>query len=163
MRRLDEARAAESEAPGLDSIEPARLRQLEFALTLPNVVSAYAGNYLDPALLAERLEGVRQSMLESEPELHHFQVLDSGAVVLIDTASAHNPAAILQAGARWCAAVFHRMDAALAWRFDRKRLANLLSPWREILIGEGLFEVLGLSGIDDTPSTDEDSHVLTSI
>ncbi len=162
MRRLDEARAAESEAPGIGSNEPARLQQLEFALTLPNIVSAYTGNYLDPVLLADRLESVRLSMLDSEPELHHFQVLDSGAVILVDTASAYNSGAVLEAGARWCAAVFHRMDAALAWRFDRKRLANLLGPWRETLIGEGLFEILGLSGVDDTPSTDDDSHVLTS-
>ncbi len=162
MRRLDEARAAEAETPDLDSNEPAHLEQLEFALTLPNIVSAYTGNYLDPALLADRLEGVRQSMLESEPELHHFQVLDSGAVILIDTDSARSPGAILEAGARWCAAVFHRMDAALAWRFDRKRLANLLSPWREILIREGLFKILGLADIDDSPSADDDSHVFSS-
>ncbi len=162
MRRLDEGRAAESKAADLDPNEPSRLQQLEFALTIPNIVSAYTGNYLDPALLANRLEGVRQSMMESEPNLMHFQVLDSGAVILVDTDSAHDPGRILKAGARWCAAFFHRMDAALAWRFDRKRLANLLSPWQETLIGEGLFETLGLSGIDSTPSSDEDSHVLTS-
>ena len=162
MRRLDEARAAEAEAPDLDSNEPVRLQQLEFALTLPNIISAYTGNYLDPALLADRLESVRQSMLDSEPELQYFKVLDSGAVILVDTDSAHDPGTILKAGARWCAAVFHRMDAALAWRFDRKRLAKLLSPWRETLIEEGLFGILGLSGIDDAPSTDDDSHVLAS-
>lgn len=162
MRRLDEARAAEESAPEVGSAEPASLQKLEYALTLLNVVSSYTGNYLDPALLAERLEGVRQNKLKSNPELGYFQVLDSGAVVLTDSASAHDSGAILEAAARWCAAFFHRMDAALIWRFDRKRLANLLGPWREMLVGEGLFETLGLSGIDGSPAADDDSHVMTS-
>ena len=162
MRRLDEARAAEAQAAEFGADPSAVLHQLEFALTLPNIVSAYTGNYLDPALLADRLESVRQSMLGSDPELAHFRVLESGAVQLTDVNSIHDAGAILKAGARWCATIFHRMDAALAWRFDRKRLANLLGPWRETLVEEGLFELLGLSGIDATQTTDDDSHVMAS-
>lgn len=162
MRRLDEARAAEAEAPDLRSDRSALLQQLEFALTLPNIVSAYTGNYLDPVLLADRLESVRQSMLDTEPDLKHFRVLESGAVLLTDIDSAHDAGAILKAGARWCDAIFHRMDAALAWRFDSKRLANLLGPWREALVEEGLFDILGLSGVVATQATDDDSHVMAS-
>lgn len=162
MRRLDEARAAEAQAAESGTDRTAILHQLEFALTLPNIVSAYTGNYLDPALLAERLESIRQSRLNSDPALEHFRVLESGAVQLTETVSIEDADAVLKAGARWCAAVFHRMDAALAWRFDRKRLANLLGPWRENLIEEGLYDLLGLSDIDTTPTTDDDSHVMAS-
>ncbi len=161
MRRLDEARA-EGTTPDFISDEPSRLQQLEFALTLINIVSSYTGNYLDSALLADRIEGVRQSMIESEPGLRYFRVLDSGAVVLVETDRDSDAGLILKAGTRWCAAFFQRMDAALAWRFDRKRLAHLLNPWFASLVSAGLLELLGLSEIDCASATDDDPHIMTS-
>ncbi len=163
MRRLDEERAGlvpESEESGVD--REAALEILEFSLFLLNVISSYTGNHLDPTLLARRLGEVREVMPEKPPGIDRFRILEDGAITLDDTENIDNADDLLKAAARWSAVFFHSMDSALAWRFDRRRLGRLLSPWKERLAEYGLTEILEPEDFDESGGIDEDSGILAS-
>ncbi len=160
MRRLDESRIAEIPGPDPSGEIDLDRARLELALTLLNVTSSYTGNYLEAKLLVNRLEEVRREVLESAPEADLFRVTAGGPIVIerdVDDAER-----CLRTAARWCGAFFERMDGALAWRFDRKRLAHILNPWKEMLEAEGLLEVFGVKEVADLGPDDDDSRLLAS-
>ncbi len=160
MRRLDEARLAEASGEFSIVETDAEDARLELALTLLNVTSSYTGNYLEEELLVARLEEVRRRVVESVPEAGLFRVNADGSVVLGDSVGEAERS--LRAAALWCVAFFERMDGALAWRFDRKRLAQILNPWKETLEAEGLLDIFGGDEALGLGSDDDDSRLLAS-
>ncbi len=163
MRRLDEGRLAggDEQTDETDRRAVEAAAALELALTLVNVASSYTANHLDSELLEPRLEEVRQSLVDSAPALAGFAVGDGGAVSLAAAADqdVHD---VLTAASRWVGAFFRCMDSALAWRFDGKRLAQLLAPWRDRLASENLLRELGISGLEGGEIEEDEGRVLSS-
>ncbi|MCD4750179.1 MAG: DUF4388 domain-containing protein [Thermoanaerobaculales bacterium] len=160
MRRQDEARVEETAGLNAGGDVERGEETLELALMLVNVVSSYTANYLDKALLQDRLEDVRQTMLSSEPVLERFRFTETGAVVFGDPAETGDPDDILAATVRWCSVFFQFMDAAVAWRFDRKRLFQLINPWREVLETRGVFGEFG--DLPEEESAEDEHYVMAS-
>jgi len=154
MRLLDEARAAGSE--GLDAtpdVAPGA-RELEIAVATLNCVASYAAHHVSEDILTERLESARAELATDHGSLGRFTVTPTGAVTLADVDADQGPD-VLEAAAVWITEFADRMDEALAWRFSRRRLAQLVAPWRDGLAEHGLLSTLG---IEDVEPADHEEH-----
>jgi len=154
MRLLDEARAAGDD--GIDGVPEADpgTRELEIALAALNCVASYAAHHVSEEILTERLESTRIELATAHPPLDRFTVTSTGSVELAGV-DAGDEAAVLEAAAAWIAAFVDRMDEALAWRFSRRRLAQLVAPWRDGFAEYGLLSTLA---IDDVEPADHEEH-----
>jgi Domain of unknown function (DUF4388) len=152
MRRRDEAMAQIPRMPLHAAIPdpppspPRRLLAVHRALTLTNVASSYALQFLEPALLARRLEECRQGLLLAHPELVVFQVSPEGAVAATaapaDDAEAE---ALVRATARWLARLFEQLERALPGRFSLERLRAVTEAVQDDLAVLGFYRELGLT------------------
>jgi predicted hydrocarbon binding protein len=154
MRLLDEARAA-----GTDDVDASRTpepgaRELEVALASLNCVASYAAHHVSEEILSERLRTSRAELDASYPQLSLFTVTSPGTVTLTEVPDGEEQQ-VVTAAAAWIAAFVDRMDEALAWRFSRRRLAQLVAPWRGLFAERGLLRVLG---IDDVEPADHEEH-----
>ena len=157
MRMLDEARAAGHD--GIDGIDGETAptpgtRELEIAVAALNCVASYAAHHVSEAILTERLTSARLALVADFPTLDRFTVTDTGAVHLVD-ADNGDETTVLEAAAAWIAGFVDRMDEALAWRFSRRRLAQLLAPWRD---GLAIHDLLPALGIEDVEPADHEEH-----
>lgn len=130
MRRLDESRVAVKDDIG----EVARSQTLDTALILLNTVIAYASNHMEVTLALCRLEAIREGLADEDGQLGGFRSGPAGEISL-------EPGWVLRGApedfagfvSTWILRFFAQMEEALAWRFTKKRLAGLFSPWKERL------------------------------
>ncbi len=158
MRLLDEARAAGHEGIGDGTAPAPGTRELEIAIAALNCVASYAAHHVSETILTERLASSRSALAAGHPTLDRFTVTDTGAVDLADVEDGDEPT-VLEAAAVWIAEFVDRMDEALAWRFSRRRLAQLLAPWRGGFAEHGLLPTLG---IEDVEPADHEEHEVRS-
>lgn len=150
MRRLDERRAAARD----DSQEVEKATTLDIALAMLNAAAAYASNHMEVELVVERLEAIRADLPDEAVLEDGIRFGDAGEVSLIPGWRLEIPPEDF-AGyvSTWVIRFFSQMEDALAWRFTRRRLAELFSPWRERM------ERLGFVGFgepcDDAPAPDD--------
>jgi predicted hydrocarbon binding protein/DNA-binding response OmpR family regulator len=146
MRRLDERRAATKE----DTDALTLAETLDTALALLNTVSTYACNHLEVSLVLERLTAIQSDLAESSAELAAIRLGDTGEVTLEPRWEFEIPPEDL-AGlvSTWIIRFFNQMDGALAWRFTKKRLVELFTPWHEGM------QRLGFVGLTE-PRPDDD-------
>lgn len=145
MRRLDERRAATKE----DIHAITRVETLESALTMLNTVSSYASNHMEVNLVIERLESIRDELLEESGQLGGLRLGAAGEVSLEPGWDLHGaPEDFAGYVSTWIIRFFSQMEVALAWRFSKKRLSELFSPW------QGRMEKLGFVGFLE-PKDDE--------
>lgn len=145
MRRLDERRAASRD----DIQESVKAETLDTALAMLNTVTAYAANHMEVELVIARLEAIRTELVIAADILDGIQFGSAGEVSL-------EPGWEFEAGpedfagfvSTWIIRFFVQMEEALAWRFTKKRLADLFRPWREKM------EPLGFVGFAE-PREDE--------
>jgi len=150
MRRLDERRAASKD----DTQSIVRMETLDVALALLNTVASYASNHMEVNLVLERLESIRDELLEESSQLGGIRLGPAGEVSLEpgwDFEGA--PEDFAGYVSTWIIRFFSKMEEALAWRFTGRRLADLFSPWQERI------EQLGFVGFLDR--SDEESFVGT--
>ena len=150
MRRLDERRAASKD----DTQAIACMETLDVALALLNTVAAYASNHMEMNLVLERIESIREELLEESSQMGGVRLGPAGEVSLEpgwDLEGA--PEDFAGYVSTWIVRFFSEMEEALAWRFTGKRLADLFSPWQERI------EKLGFVGFLDR--SDEESFVGT--
>jgi len=154
MRRFDEESAATMMAP---EFEEPDMAAWDLALMVLNVVTSYALNHLDPGLVHERTEDLRIGLVDEHEPLRAFYVTEEGAVTLTDASvSELSDQSLVDAVGLWVGAIFDNLDEALAWRFTRRRLGQLLAPWRDKLEDYGFLAALG---IDETgEDRDEEIH-----
>jgi DNA-binding response OmpR family regulator/predicted hydrocarbon binding protein len=146
MRRLDERRAATKE----DTQAIIRAQTLDTALTMLNTVASYASNHMEVKLVLDRLEAIRDELIGESGSLGGIRLGPAGEVSL-------EPGWELQGApedfagfvSTWILRFFLRMEEALAWRFTKKRLAELFTPWHKRM------EQLGFVGLREPG--DEDS------
>lgn len=150
MRRLDERRAAsKDDIPTVLWVET-----LDTALTMLNTVSSYASNHLEVSLVLDRLEGIRDELSEESGALCGIRLGSAGEVSLEPDWDLHGaPEDFAGYVSTWIIRFFTQLEEALAWRFTKKRLADLFSPWQERM------ERLGFVGFLDR--SDEESFVGT--
>lgn len=141
MRRLDEAQIGGPEASPQALSRDAT--DLETASILLNLVASYAANHVAGHVLVDRLESERHDLVAECPEIESYRVLESGAVVAGPTEADAGPE-VLATVAVWIASFADRMDQAMAWRFSPRRIAQLVSPWRDRLRRQGLLRTLGI-------------------
>ncbi len=150
MRRLDERRAATKD----DIKAIVREETLDSALTMLNTVTTYASNHMEVNLVLERLESIRDELLEESGPLGGFRLGPAGEVSLEPGWDLHGaPEDFAGYVSTWIIRFFTQMEEALAWRFTKKRLADLVSPWQQRM------EKLGFVGFLDR--SDEESFVGT--
>ena len=142
MRRFDEESAATMMAPEIDEPDMAGW---DLALMVLNVVTSYALNHLDAGLVHERIEDIRTLLVDDHEPLRGFYVTEEGAVTLTDASlSDASDQGLVEAVGVWVGAIFDNLDEALAWRFTRRRLGQLLAPWRDQLDDFGFLAALGI-------------------
>ncbi len=128
MRRLDERRAASKD--DLQAI--ARVETLDTALTMLNTVTSYASNHMEVNLVLDRLETIREELMEESGQLAGIRLGSAGEISLEPGWDLHGaPEDFAGFVSTWIIRFFSQMEEALAWRFTRKRLADLVSPWQQ--------------------------------
>ena len=154
MRRLDEESAAGMPAQELAAEEnPA----LNLALIALNVVGSYAVNLLDLLLSRQRFVELQSEVAEEFPVLDVFSISEEGVVTASGAETGEISVGDLVRGVSlWIEAIFDRLDSALAWRFNRDRLARLLAPWSEQLESHGFSEIFAPGGPQGEP--EESAH-----
>jgi len=164
MRRLDEGSLPfiDFSTPRLDSTEDPRGAVLDISLTLLNSITSYALNHIEPGLLSQRCESLRQELLGSHGCLEHFKVGEDGLIAYDGTPESIDAREHTQGSAALASRLLSNLGEALAWRFSPARLAQLMEPWYDQLRMLGFLEPLGLAGIDPAPRDEERSDVPTS-
>jgi predicted hydrocarbon binding protein/DNA-binding response OmpR family regulator len=146
MRRLDERRAASKE----DTQTLIRTQTLDTALTMLNTVASYASNHMEVKLVLQRLEAIRDDLIEESGQLGGIRLGSAGEISLEPGWDLHGaPEDFAGYVSTWILRFFSQMEEALAWRFTKKRLADLFSPW------QGPMEKLGFVGFRE-PRDEED-------
>jgi len=159
MRRFDEESASTMPIPTLEAVDT---EVLDLSLVLLNVVAGYAINHLNPALIYQRFENVREKLCDEHPQLAAFRVTDEGTVTLKDDNRLEvDEEELAIAVGLLVTSVFKELDAALAWRFTPQRLAKLVAPWREELDLHGFMEGFDVEEQDE--AADEESHDASGI
>jgi len=134
MRRLDERRAASQD--GVE--ETVRLQTIDTAMAMLNVVSSYASNHMEVDLVLARLEAIRTVLTEDTDQLEGIRL---GPVGEISVAPGWElggaPEDFAGFVSTWIIRFFTQMEEALAWRFTKKRLAELFTSWRQTMEGQG--------------------------
>jgi hypothetical protein len=147
MRRHDErlrdAPPPHAAMPDPPPAPPPPLLAVHRGLTLLNVAVSYASEFLEPALLARRLEEVRQEILPKHPALGDFSVLTGGAVAAGPEASLNEAEATVKAVSLWLARFFFRMENALPGRFALRKLRQVTEAVQEDLESLGFYRELG--------------------
>jgi len=152
MRRLDERRAATKE----DTQTLVRAQTLDTALTMLNTVASYASNHMEVKLVLERLEAIRDDLIEESETLRGIRLGSAGEISLEpgwDLLGA--PEDFAGFVSTWILRFFRRMEEALAWRFTKKRLADLLKPWQRQM------EQLGFVGFRESRNEQSDDESRT--
>lgn len=158
MRRYDEG-----ELPSLEELSGAHHalddRPLETvadtSLILLNIASSYALNHMEPTLVQNRLEKMRQQALADHPALNAFHVEEGGVVCIApEELEALIPEQLPDAIGAWVRAFFEKAESALAWRFSAKRLAHITAPWMREIEGLEFAEPLGFHAEDDESADD---------
>jgi DNA-binding response OmpR family regulator/predicted hydrocarbon binding protein len=141
MRRFDERRALAKE----DTEETTRLETLDTALAMLNTVVAYAANHLEVEIALARLDEIRRELAGRTRGLAGFKLGSAGEISLVPGFSFDEPPEDV-AGfvSTWVTRFFVRLEEALAWRFTKRRLGDLLTPWREPM------DRLGFVGFGET-------------
>lgn len=128
MRRLDERRAASKDG----AEEVSRLETIDTAIALLNSVTAYASNHMELDLALHRLGVIREELASEAEDLSGIKLGPAGEVsVEPGWELAGAPEDFAGFVSTWIIRFFTRMEAALAWRFTKRRLADLFTPWRE--------------------------------
>ncbi len=128
MRRLDERRAASKE----DTETIVLLQTLDTALTMLNTVVSYASNHMEVNLVLERLETIRDELVRESGQLGGIRLGSAGEITLEPGWDLHGgPEDFAGFVSTWILRFFSRMEEALAWRFTKKRLAELFTPWQD--------------------------------
>ncbi len=147
-RQQDEAnRALASPFASIPDVPPLPPRDVMIshrALTLLNVASAYAANYLEPALLSARLERARQDALIEHPVLACMQVSALGQVSLKDQPTL-TPDHLAAAAPAWALHFFKRLERAMPGHFAPARLRALTEAVREDMTALGFDRGLGVA------------------
>jgi len=134
MRRLDERRAASKG----DLEGTVRAQTLDTALTLLNTVTSYASNHMEVELVLMRLGAIRCELDGGAAALGGIRLGSAGEVSLERGWNlAGQPEDFAGFVSTWINRFFSQMEDALAWRFTKKRLAELCSPWQESMAGLG--------------------------
>lgn len=155
MRRLDESCAAAQD----DTQETTRFETLDFALVLLNAVTAYASNHMEVSLVLNRLESIRDGLIGGSDQLEGIKFGAAGEVsVKPDWDIQGAPEDFAGFVSTWIIRFFAQMEEALAWRFTRKRLAGLLSPWKDRLDRLGFVGFLEPVGDDSTGESERGSR-----
>ncbi|MEE4273981.1 MAG: DUF4388 domain-containing protein [Thermoanaerobaculales bacterium] len=140
MRRLDERRAAAKD----DTQQIVRNETLDVAVAMLNAVTTYASNHMEVEIVVARLEEIRADMPADSETLEGVRFGPAGEVSLVpgwDLEAA--PEDFAGYVSTWIIRFFGRMEDALAWRFTKKRLADLFQYWR------GPMEKLGFVGFGE--------------
>ena len=151
MRRLDERRAASKE----ETQTVAHVQTLDTALTMLNTVTSYASNHMEVNLVMERLSAIRDELLEESGQLGGVRLGSAGEISLEPGWDLHGaPEDFAGYVSSWIIRFFSQTEEALAWRFTKKQLAELFSPW------QGRMEQFGFVGFhepkDDEPAAEAD-------
>jgi hypothetical protein len=150
LRLRDEA--LRSEAPPHAAIPdpppppPRPLLALHRSLTLLNVAAASAADFLEPELLARRLDETRRQAASEHPVLEVLAVTAGGAVVpdrAWDEAAPVDPEALVRGVARWLLLLFGLLESALPGRFSLRRLRSMTEAVQEDLASLGIYRELG--------------------
>jgi DNA-binding response OmpR family regulator/predicted hydrocarbon binding protein len=134
MRRLDERRAASKEG----AEEVSRLQTLDTATAILNTVASYAANHMEVPLVLDRLDAIRAELAEETDLLGGF-LLGSASEISVEPGweLGGSPEDFAGFVSTWIIRFFAKMEEALAWRFTRKRLAELFSSWRVTMESQG--------------------------
>ena len=152
MRRLDERRAASQD----DTQTIVRAQTLDTALTMLNTVASYASNHMEVKLVLERLEVIRDELIEESGQLSGIRMGSAGEISLEPGWELHGaPEDFAGFISTWIIRFFLRMEEALAWRFTKKRLADLFMPWQTRM------EQLGFVGFRETRDEDPGEETQT--
>jgi hypothetical protein len=147
MRRRDEAMRdappPHAAIPDPPPQPPRPLLAVHRGLTLLNVASSYAADFLEPSLLARRLEEVRLELLAEHPALAELHVAAGGAISASPEASLVEAEATVAAVSLWLARFFARMENALPGRFPLRKLRQMTEALQEDLESLGFYRELG--------------------
>ena len=155
MRRLDERRAVSQD----DTQEVARVQTLDTALTMLNTVTSYASNHMEVELVLQRLESIRDELLDESQQIGGFRLGPAGEVSLEpgwDLCGA--PEDFAGFVSTWIIRFFAQTEEALAWRFTKKRLSDLFTPWQARMEKLGFVGFLEPREVDSTGDGETDSR-----
>lgn len=151
MRQIDEDRRVE--APGHARLpeeppEPSPADQAaHLSLLLLNVTSTWVGSRLQPKLIVERFDDVRNVLRNSHPLLDHFELdPESGLAGLagsFETLDEGKIERLVAAVGVWLRGFYRRVERSLPGKYSLERLAELTGAHTEQLTELGFHSALG--------------------
>jgi hypothetical protein len=122
---------------------PPPLLAVHRGLMLLNVAASYASDFLEPELLARRLEETRRALRQEHPALEAFIVSPQGTVSAGAEAPLTEAEVTVRAVSRWLERLFVILENALPGRFPLRKLRQITEAVQDDLDFLGFYRELG--------------------